>query len=274
MATEDLTDFTIVDHTRDPAFYRRFLDEGNALPVIRESKVLLLDALRLVPGGRALDVGCGLGDDVFELAERVHGGEAVGVDLSEGMIEEARRRVRPGLSASFQVADVRALPFADGAFDAVRTERLLMHVPEVTRALAEMVRVTRPGGRIAAFDVDWDGFFIDNPDRETTRAVVRSFSDHIKNGWIGRQLPRLFAENGLTEVSVAPRVLFVPFPFFELLVGGHLTRLAEGGAITRRSLDDWSASLAEAHAAGRFCAGITAFIVAGSRAQSDEAERR
>jgi ubiquinone/menaquinone biosynthesis C-methylase UbiE len=266
MTTQDVTDFTIVDHTRDPGFYRRFLDAGNALSDIVPAKLLILEGLRLAPGHRALDVGCGLGDDVFAMAERVPGGDVTGVDLSEGMIEEARRRAPPGLPVSVQVADARALPFADGAFDAVRTERLLMHVPDAPRAVAEMARVTRPGGRVTAFDFDWDTFVIDSPDRETTRAVVRSFSDHMKHGWIGRQLARLFAESGLTEVSVTSRLMRLPFPFFEMLVGGHLTRVVEAGAAPRSSLEAWSAGLAGAHAAGRFFAGITAFIVAGSRA--------
>jgi ubiquinone/menaquinone biosynthesis C-methylase UbiE len=263
---QDVTDFTIVDRTQDPGFYRRFLDEGNALEEIRASKAAILDGLRLSPGQRVLDVGCGMGDDVFAIAERVgHSGAVVGADASEAMIEEARRRAPPGAPVSFQVADARALPFADGAFDGVRAERLLMHVPEVPRAVAEMARVTRPGGRVSVFDFDWDTMMVDSPNREVTRAVVRSFSDHMKNGWIGRQLPRLFRESGLGDVSVAAQVIFVPFPFFELLVGGHLARMAEGGGVARRDLDGWSAGLAEAHAAGRFLAGFTAFVVAGTR---------
>ena len=55
-----------------------------------------------------------------------------------------------------------------------------------------MVRVTRPGGRIVVFDFDWDTLIIDHPDKETTRTVVLTYSDSIQNGWIGRQLPRLF----------------------------------------------------------------------------------
>ena len=54
----------------------------------------------------------------------------------------------------FEVGDAQALRFADGAFDAVRTERMLMHVPDADRAFAEMVRVLRPGGRLAVFDFE------------------------------------------------------------------------------------------------------------------------
>jgi SAM-dependent methyltransferase len=183
------------------------------------------------------------------------------------MIDEARRRTLASAPVSFQVADACALPFADGAFDGVRSERLLMHVPEVARALAEMVRVTRPGGRVSVFDFDWDMFCIDSPDRETTRTVLRSFSDHMKQGWIGRQLPRLFRESGLAEVSVTTRVLSVPFPFFELLLGGHLARLVEAGTLSRQGVEAWSGPLARAHAAGSFYAGLTAFMVAGTRGE-------
>jgi SAM-dependent methyltransferase len=167
---------------------------------------------------------------------------------------------------SFQVADARALPFPDGAFDGVRAERLLMHVPEAPRAVAEMARVTRPGGRVSVFDFDWDTMFIDSPHRDVTRAVVRSFSDHMKNGWIGRQLSRLLRQSGFDDLTLHALALLVPFPFFELLAGGHLARMAASGAVPRRELDAWSADLAQAHAAGHFLAGVTALIVARTRA--------
>jgi ubiquinone/menaquinone biosynthesis C-methylase UbiE len=266
MNHHDITDFSIVDRTNDPGFYRCFLDAGNALPGSAASKRVILDGLRLSRGQRVLDVGCGLGDDVFAIAERVGPtGSVVGADVSEAMIEEAWRRAPAGAPVSFQVADARALPFPDGAFDGVRSERLLMHVPETQRALAEMARVTRRGGRMSVFDFDWDTMIVDSPQRDVTRAVVRSFSDHMKNGWIGRQLARLFREHGFVDVSVTTQMLFVPFPFFEMLVGGHLARMAESGALSRPALDAWSADLAAAHAEDRFLAGFAAFIVAGTR---------
>ena len=90
------------------------------------------------------------------------------------------------------------LRFATGSFDGCRAERVLMHVPDPIRALSEMLRVTKPGGRVSVFDFDWDTFVIDSPHSDTTRRVVSSFSDSIRNGWIGRQL-RLFASYDLSS---------------------------------------------------------------------------
>ena len=92
---------------------------------------------------RVLDAGCGRG----ELAERLaHTGiDVVALDQSERMVELTRAR---GVDAL--VADVQALPFADGEFDVVVANFMLYHVPDVHRALAELARVLRPGGRLVA----------------------------------------------------------------------------------------------------------------------------
>ena len=56
-------------------------------------------------------------------------------------------------------------------------------------AIAEMGRVTRPGGRIVLFDFDWDAALIDHPDKTATRQIIQTVSDGIRHGQIGRQLP-------------------------------------------------------------------------------------
>jgi ubiquinone/menaquinone biosynthesis C-methylase UbiE len=263
----DITLFTDVDRTQDPDFYRRFLDEGNANPGIRVSKPILLDQLRLEAGHVALDAGCGTGDDVLELAARVGpSGRVIGVDLSEAMIEEATRRAEgSSLPVAFQVADAQQLPFEDETFDAVRTERLLMHVPDAERALADLVRVTKRGARLAIFDFDWDAHVVDSPFRETTRAIVRAFSDGIRNGWIGRSLPRLLRQNGVDELFVTTQGIFLQLSFYELLMGGFLVRAQESGIVAPDEVERWWEHLRSADASGTFLAGLTAFIVAGTK---------
>lgn len=93
---------------------------------------------------RILDAGCGTGE-FAERAARVLGAEVLAVDQSERMVELARQR---GLEA--QVADIQTLPLRDGTFDAVSANWMLYHLPDVDRALAELARVLRPGGRLVA----------------------------------------------------------------------------------------------------------------------------
>ena len=92
-APQDITLFSSVDRTKEPDFFKRFLDEGNKIPGIIASKPIILAGLKLTGGEKVLDAGCGLGDDTFEIARLVGSeGRAVGIDVSETMILEARRR--------------------------------------------------------------------------------------------------------------------------------------------------------------------------------------
>jgi demethylmenaquinone methyltransferase/2-methoxy-6-polyprenyl-1,4-benzoquinol methylase len=98
-------------------------------------------ALRLRPGERVLDVAAGTGVSTAELARS--GATAVGCDFSLGMLRAGRGRRVPLIAG-----DALALPFADGAFDAVTIAFGLRNVADPDRALAEFARVTRPGGRL------------------------------------------------------------------------------------------------------------------------------
>ena len=219
--------FTQVDRTKDPDFFIRFMDEAQKPPA---------------PG------------------------RLVGLDASEVMLAEARRRAREfDVPITFEVGDVQALPFPDDTFDVCRAERLLEHLTDPERALAEMVRVTRPGGRIVAFDFDWDTLIIDNPDKETTRTFVLSHSDSIQNGWIGRQLPRLFKEQSLEGLSIDPVQIFVHYVLAELAFGSHLALLQTNGTLDAGRAGQWWEYLQHADERGTLLISFTAFVVVGAK---------
>jgi ubiquinone/menaquinone biosynthesis C-methylase UbiE len=129
--------FTQVDHTKDPDFFVRFMDETQKLPAIQASKRLMLERIALEPGNAVLDIGCGPGTDMFDMVEQVGpAGRLVGIDASEVMIAEARQRAQKlRVRISFEVGDVHALPFPDSTFDVCRAARLLEHLPDAARAL-------------------------------------------------------------------------------------------------------------------------------------------
>ena len=118
-----------------------------------DSAAYLLAHLRA--GMDLLDVGCGPASITADLAERVAPGRVVGLDAAAGALEAARATLRErGLSEQVEVTsgDVMALPFEDASFDVVHAHQVLQHLADPVGALAEMRRLTRPGGIVAVRD--------------------------------------------------------------------------------------------------------------------------
>ena len=118
-----------------------------------DSAAYLLAHLRA--GMDLLDVGCGPASITADLAERVAPGRVVGLDAAAGALEAARATLRErGLSEQVELTcgDIMALPFEDTSFDVVHAHQVLQHLADPVGALAEMRRVTRPGGIVAVRD--------------------------------------------------------------------------------------------------------------------------
>ncbi|HYN86212.1 MAG TPA: class I SAM-dependent methyltransferase [Pyrinomonadaceae bacterium] len=97
-------------------------------------------------GLRVLEIGCGLGTDGAQFARA--GAAYTGVDLTEAAVALARRRFElEGLAGEFRVADAERLEFADATFDLVYSHGVLHHTPDTARAVREVHRVLKPGGR-------------------------------------------------------------------------------------------------------------------------------
>jgi ubiquinone/menaquinone biosynthesis C-methylase UbiE len=122
---------------------------GFDLDHLRNERSLTARALRLKDGDVVLDVACGPGNFTSAFARAVAPtGLAVGIDLSEPMLEHARRdNGHP--RAAYVLGDATNLPFPDDSFDAVNCYAALYLIPEPYAAFDEMLRVVRPGGRLA-----------------------------------------------------------------------------------------------------------------------------
>jgi len=143
-----------------------------ATPEVVRVRQLADEALRPAAGERILDAGCGAGEVARALAETVGpDGQVTAIDASQVAIDHAASK-DDGAGVQYRVADITALPFGDGVFDAVRCERVLQHLAAPDAGVAELVRVTRSGGRICLIDTDWTSLASDGLPDELVEAVT------------------------------------------------------------------------------------------------------
>jgi len=260
-------EFGAVDTSSDPGALIGFLDAATSVTGLGEAKGRLLEQLALGQARAALDVGCGTGADLAAMARRMPPGAQVsGIDASETMIAEARRRTANlGAQVSLQVGQATGLPYPDNAFDACRVDTVLQHVRDPAQVLTEMARVTRPGGRVAALEFDLGTTFLDHPDSQTTQIILGTFTDAAAQGRIGRQVPRLFRLAGLADVSVTPAAILGNAAFWRILYQDHVDRLQDQAVLTAQEVSQWWASLEGLAQAGSFLGGAVIFLTAATK---------
>ncbi|RXT53297.1 SAM-dependent methyltransferase [Bosea sp. Tri-44] len=178
---------------------------------------LFLARIDVAPGGRVLDVACGTGVLTKALAES--GAHVVGVDASEGYLEGARLR-RPHLNIAYEHGDVRHMRFDDNVFDAAVSSLALDVIPETEQVVAEMKRVTRPGGVVAsavtqffggmpAFDLVYNTGAV----LEAEVARMRSMRAGRTQFWPDGQAA-LWRKVGLVDVTEVPVVVDCEYQSF------------------------------------------------------------
>ncbi len=251
-------------------------DAGRALgyldllaDVIDVAKRQSMDLLQLAPGMSVVDIGCGVGRDATRLAECVGpNGRVVGIDLSPELIAEARaRHAAAGLPLAFEVGNAEALAFADASFDAARVDRVLQHLVDPAQAVREMVRVVRPGGRLAALEPDWETVAVAGCDLEVTRAVVRHKVDEtVAHGTIGRDLRRLLSEAGCRAVTAEQgAATFDTLALADRVMGlrRSLAGATAKGLVSSTRAEAWWRSLEAQDRAGTFYAAMCG-VIAGA----------
>lgn len=258
-----------VDRAEDTAAYTAYLDTVRTMNATSVYKRRSIELLGLEPGMRALDVGCGTGEESAALAGIVGPeGQVLGIDFSAAMVGESQARwasLAPRLR--FEVGDVHALGLPDRSWDVARADRMFQHLASPAGALGELVRVLRPGGRLVVSDPDWGTYVIDAPPSPAVRRYHEFAQGQARNPWIGRQLYGLFRAAGLRDVAVEAQVVF----FLDLNVlekmgnldAGFVSAVADG-QMTAEQVAEVRSELRARQAAGRFLASLNVVTVSGT----------
>lgn len=214
----------------------------------------------LEDGDRVLDVGCGTGNLAFALPEAARVGEVCGIDRSPAFVAEARR-LNTDPRIGIAEGDACAIPFPAGRFDRALSLLVLHVVPDPGRAVAEMRRVVRPGGVIAAAVWDHLGGMPAIRMMLDTVAALDGETRHLRDHYCFPPAMRpggmrqLFTAQGLLDVSETPLLIRMDYESFAdywepaVASEGHLGRYVAGLDPARRARID--AAVRAAYEAGQ-----------------------
>lgn len=265
--------YSDIDKTCEPMKYVRRMDEMGANKFWQAIKSSILELLDVREGSRVLDVGCGTGNDMQAIAQFVGAsGRVVGIDSSTTMIQEAKRRSEGlGLPVEFYLGDAQNLELPDNSFDCCRAERLLQHLVNPQQALAEMVRVAKPGARIVAVDPDYGTITIEGSNPVVTRKLVSCHCELFRSPRIGMLIPLLYKRLGLVDVAVTllPSVVTnINERAEKHLINKYVSPAVAAGVVSEAEGKNWVEDLKKAELALNFRHTTTIFLVSGRKPTS------
>lgn len=213
----------------------------------------MADLGRLAPDEHALDVGCGTGALTAELVRRVGPSHVAAVDPSPAFADAVRSRL-PGVEVAIAAAE--SLPFATASFDAALAQLVVHFMSDPVRGIAEMARVVRPGGTVAACVWDhaggtsplarfWAAARDVDPDVEDESSLPG-----VREGDLGE----LFAAAGLTDVASSTLEVEVRYPTFAALWDPLLAGVGPAGALVAK-LDQATRDALRARCEARYGSG-------------------
>lgn len=244
--------FSDLDASRQPEAALRYLDDTDDFMSALKAYVVAAMA-RYVPGGRVLDLGCGVGHDLVRLAGA--GLAPVGVDLSHLALRRARAR-----ATSVVRADGVRLPFRDASVDGCRIERVLQHVADPGALVDDVLRVVRPGGVLALLEPDHTSLRVDS--RVDPSGALLSAMATAQHPSIGAALADQLRQRGcrvddvVTEQSFGYQLDGLP-----LKAAAALDRAVSAGTLSARDGNAWLAEQAVRNRDGSFRATWTKVLV-------------
>jgi ubiquinone/menaquinone biosynthesis C-methylase UbiE len=240
----------------------------------RKVKQASYKLLNIRKNSHVLDIGCGPGIDTINFSEHIGTkGQIVGLDNDHGMIEKANaelKKHKTTKNVKHIVGDVQSMPFTNSEFDRVHAERLFQVLPKTVNPLsvfAEMHRVLKTGGIMVLVDTDWATASVNYSNHELERRLVNFFAANMRpNGYAGRQLLEMLANNGYREIKlqVMPMVTrnFAETPFGNWLT----TEATKAKAASEEEMARWRKELEEKTARHTFLSHVNVILTAGLKA--------
>jgi arsenite methyltransferase len=238
-----------------------------ATPDMASQRRFMMNLLGPKAGEEILDVGSGNGIFVREIAALVgDSGHACGVDSSEPIIRMARH-IAP--QAEFLHGDATDLPVEDASFDVVTASQLLCFVADVGRALAEMARALRPGGRAVILDTDWGSLVWNCRDRDLMDRAIALLTGPYADAHVPRTLTRRLSAAGFRVVGRHSFTVLnwdrSPDTYAGQTAGFIEAMMGASDAFTKADWDTWDADQEAMMAAGDFMFSLNRYAFTATK---------
>ncbi len=237
---------------------------------IRRRRALAQKALACEPGDEVLDVGCGPGFYVVDILEIVgENGAVSGVDASAAMLAIAGRKVGDRSNVRLLEGEATKLPVGDASVDRAISVQVFEYLSDVDAALAELMRVVRPGGRVVIWDIDWSTLSWHCSDAERMRRMVRAWDRHLADPVLPRTLLASLRRAGFTDVRRDAHP-FIAETMDPEAFGGYMPALIRrylGGLedVDQAEADAWLADLEALDAGGAYSFAVLQFCFSATR---------
>ena len=242
-----------MDFDRDFGLIQRKIAD---VPEGHTRRSVVFDSLEPKPGQAILDIGCGGGHLVKRFGLTLGGGgRAVGLDISEDQLNNARNLCADVTATELVVGDATDLHFPDDSFDAISSIQTLEYITDIELALKEIKRVIKPGGKIALVSVLWDLFQFHGPHLELNQLMLEVWKKHCPHQMLPMEIVRKLESIGFQNIEQRP-IAILNTEFGENTYAYWAARLvatfAKTNGIDSDKVDTWLDQLSQSEKEGRF----------------------
>lgn len=209
------------------------MEAFNKSPGAVTRRARIIEALELEPGAHVLDVGSGPGHQAYEIAQALAPtGRVKGVDSAEHSADVARKRCAGLSNVEFVVGDAYELPDHDGTFDATMSSQVFEYLEDVPRALAEMYRVLKPGGRLLIHGTAWSALIWHSKDHDRMTQILDVWDRHLADPNLPETLAKRIGEAGFINTKIEP-IVHIETTYDPSSMSGILMKFIEGYVVSQ-----------------------------------------
>ncbi|MDX1405072.1 MAG: methyltransferase domain-containing protein [Woeseiaceae bacterium] len=240
-------------------------------PEIERQRRRILERLSPKPGEHIVDIGCGPGLLAREFSVAVKDdGRVTGLDASTAMLDLARKRCGNLSNVAFIEGDATDLEIGDASADAVTCVQVLLYVPDVRQALAEIFRVLKPGGRAVIMETDWRSTVLHSHDEELTESIIDAWDRKVASPRLPARLRAMLRDAGFGDVAVEAFPIIstdaTPEGFSMAMMAQSADAAVEQGTISQAQSEAWLAELRRLGADDQYFFCVNRFLFTARKA--------